>query len=129
MAPAIKGNGKNPLMQNMRKIILMSALIALSGCGTPLWPSTTPGYVPAALVVDGVTIMVTDKTVGDHIASIRSGKDCSTVRKERGQTYCVEDEDAAQTKFQGYCYNTLGTVTCYTEPDPRRAEHTLVEYP
>ena len=129
MAPAIKGSGKNPYMQNMRKIILMSALIALSGCQTIFWPSTTPGYVPAGLIVDGATIIATDKTVGDHIASIRSGKDCSTVRKDLGQTYCVEDEDAAQTKFQGYCYNTLGTVTCYTEPDPRRADHTLVEYP
>jgi len=38
----------------------------------------------------------TEKTIEDHVISLSSGKNCSSVRKEKGLTYCVEDE--AQVK-------------------------------
>ena len=58
------------------------------------------------------------KTLGDHIISYVSGKDCSTVRRNLGRTYCVEDEPNPVPRV--FCYPTIGKVTCYDRPDPRR---------
>jgi len=66
------------------------------------------------LGVEGVSVMATEKTLGDHIVSYSSGKDCSTLRKDRGLTYCKEDEKIPPMNV--FCYNTLGEVTCYREP-------------
>jgi len=72
------------------------------------------GPYPTLAVVDGVTIMATDKTLLDHVVSFTSGKNCSTVRKELGMYYCEEDEPVGQRKV--YCYRTLGGVSCYEKP-------------
>lgn len=77
------------------------------------------GPFPTLAVVDGATIMATDKTVVDHIVSFTSGKNCSTVRKEQGMYYCEEDEPKDTTKI--YCYRTLGGVSCYEKPFHDRA--------
>ncbi|MBO6520254.1 MAG: hypothetical protein JJ900_05105 [Rhodospirillales bacterium] len=66
--------------------------------------------------LEGVSLMGTDKTVGDHIISLGSGKDCSRVRKEQGLTYCVED--MPQIRQNIYCYRDLGGVTCYDRSNP-----------
>jgi hypothetical protein len=62
------------------------------------------------------TVALTDKTPVDHVASLISGKDCSTVRRQRGLTYCVEDETIPPVLV--HCYPTLGEATCYAQPDP-----------
>ena len=72
------------------------------------------GPFPTIAVVNGATIMATDKTVIDHVVSISSGKNCSTVRRELGMYYCEEDEPKGDRKI--YCYRTLGNVTCYEKP-------------
>jgi len=77
------------------------------------------GPFPTVAVVDGATIMATDKTILDHIVSLSSGKNCSTVRKELGMYYCEEDEPVGDRKV--YCYRTLGGVTCYDKPFHGRA--------
>lgn len=64
--------------------------------------------------VEAVSVVNTDKTLGDHIISFSSGKDCSTIRKQRGMTYCKEDEIQAKTSV--FCYRTLAEVTCYERP-------------
>lgn len=71
-----------------------------------------------SIVSAGVT-MATDKTLADHLVSYNSGKDCSTVRSEQGRTYCKEDEPNPAPTVT--CYQTLGDVTCYSEPDPSRS--------
>ena len=72
-------------------------------------------------VFDGISVMSTKKTMEDHIISISSGKNCSILRRERGLTYCREDE-AIPVKTV-YCYRTLGRVTCYDKPDPHKGRH------
>ncbi|MDH5750487.1 MAG: hypothetical protein OEY85_14350 [Rhodospirillales bacterium] len=59
---------------------------------------------------------MTDKTLGDNIYSLYSGKDCSSVRYQQGRTYCEEDEPNPSSRY--YCYRTLGEITCYEDPDP-----------
>lgn len=90
----------------MRLILAIVALGLVGGCS----------LVPGVAEVQGAFVMGTQKTMEDHVISLSSGKNCSSVRKEQGLTYCIEDE--AQIKQNLYCYQTLGTVTCYDRPDP-----------
>ena len=83
-------------------LVLIFALAA-SGC-TYLAPA------------EGVSLMGTEKTLGDHLISLSSGKNCSTVRREQGLTYC--EEDMPQIRQNIYCYRDLGGVTCYDKADP-----------
>lgn len=83
----------------------------LAGCG-PL----VAGGVPVVGQADVLTVVGTDKTMVDHIVSYTSGKDCSSVRREQGLHYCVEDEPNVQPEV--YCYSTIGAVTCYDRPNP-----------
>ena len=86
-------------------------------------------------VAEGVSFITTEKSISDRAVSIYSGKDCSTVRIERGETYCAEDE--VEPKVLVYCYRTLGKVSCYDRPDPyngcQRAvgnnDHNLIKGP
>lgn len=85
--------------------LIMMSCLAVSAC--------------APLVLgpaESVSLMGTDKTLGDHIISLSSGKDCSRVRKEQGLTYCVED--MPQIRQNIYCYRDLGGVTCYDRESP-----------
>lgn len=81
---------------------------------------TACGGVPGYTMVDGAVVVATDKTIADNVISLASGKDCSLVRKERGMTYCVEDEVIPRPEV--YCYRELAGVTCYDKPDTRRGD-------
>lgn len=91
----------------VRKSLLVAATLAtavmLSGC--------------TAGLLEAFSLMGTDKTVGDHVISLASGKDCSTVREQQGQAYCKEDQ-LPPPKPNIYCYRNLGDVTCYDKPLP-----------
>lgn len=90
----------------MRKVFFIAALAFLAGCA----------MIPPIAGVEGVSAVLTKKTVTDHIVSFSSGKNCSTIRVGRGQSYCVEDEVNVQPRV--FCYRTLGSVSCYKNPDP-----------
>ncbi|MBO6948535.1 MAG: hypothetical protein JJ855_11215 [Rhodospirillales bacterium] len=93
---------KSPARRLSAVLVLIFALAA-SGCSM---------LVPA----EGVSLMGTEKTLGDHLISLSSGKNCSTVRREQGLTYC--EEDMPQIRQNIYCYRDLGGVTCYDKADP-----------
>lgn len=86
-------------------------------------PGTTAVMAGASLV----TLVHTDKTLGDHVATWAFDKDCSTLSLANGGDYCSEhlsEEElaAAEAEAQArldrtYCYRTLGTVNCFTQPD------------
>jgi len=69
-------------------------------------------------VVSTALTMGTDKTLTDHLVSLKTGKDCSTVRVERGRTYCKEDEPNPVATV--HCYPSIGDVTCYAQANPAR---------
>ena len=95
----------------MRSFLLVACLGLLAGCGY-------------GVGIEGGAIIATDKTVSDHIISFASGKDCSTVRIEKGLKYCKEDEVFIRQNI--FCYRTLGRVTCYDRPDPHKGGHQKV---
>jgi len=98
----------------MRYVLTLLLLPILAGCEA--W-----GYYGA---VEATSVAVTKKTLGDHVVSLASGKNCSTVRQQNDLSYCVEDE--RQPVHELWCYPTLGDVTCYDRPDPRREPYDRV---
>ena len=90
-------------MRATAPLALFAALLALPACSD-------------LAILDVATVLGTDKTIPDHVISYYSGKDCSTIRTERGQTYCVEDEPNPEPLV--HCYRTLGRASCYTQRDP-----------
>ncbi len=106
----ISGPGTFKREQTMRIIV---AVLAVSAIGLVQACSV----VPPISMVEGAFVVGGDKTIADHVISLNSGKNCSFIRKERGLTYCEEDQVTIQPNV--YCYKTLGEVTCYDRPDPR----------
>jgi len=75
--------------------------------------------------IEAVSVMGSDKTVVDHVVSVGSGKDCSTLRKHQGLTYCVEDMPVIRQNI--YCYRDLGGVTCYDKASPHNTRQQRVD--
>lgn len=90
-------------MHRLMIIPLLGLFMLLQGCGVMMGASAG-------------SVVVTKKTLSDHVISFSRGKNCSSVRLERGQTFCEEDEIHATAPMN--CYKTLGGVTCYDRPDP-----------
>lgn len=90
-------------MRHWLAIAGFGVLLGLQGCG-------------AVLGANAGSVVLTKKSVSDHVISWSRGKDCSSVRLERGQTFCVEDEVHVAAPMN--CYKTIGGVTCYDRPDP-----------
>ena len=96
----------------MRLLGVIASLFLLGACGQ-------------LAGAEGASVIVTDKTFTDHIVSLGSGKDCSTLRTLADLTYCVEDEVAP--KYISYCYRTLGNVTCYDRPNPFNGRQQIID--
>ncbi|MCW8835038.1 MAG: hypothetical protein OQJ99_01570 [Rhodospirillales bacterium] len=110
-----------PLRTNsFRAFVFFLAGFGLTGCESAVFGG---GNVAPIAVWEVASVVTTDKTIGDHIVSYYSGKNCSTARQELGLHYCEEDEP--KNPPDGYCYRTLGKVTCYEQPDPRREAQAL----
>lgn len=105
----------------MRLVIVLFLSAFLSSCAAAV------PLVASIAVIEGGSIVATEKAVEDHIFSAYSGKDCSAVRVEKGETYCKEDEPNPTAGI--HCYRTLGDITCYSQPDPSYQEHRKVGSP
>jgi hypothetical protein len=116
-------------MKRLRSLALLSALAvtaSLPGCGGTLsTASETVGQnTIGAQTLEGAawfaalsvtSVIITDKTLVDHIVSLAYGKDCSTVRYLDGDYYCKRPPKPQPPL---YCYPSLGDIVCYREPNP-----------
>lgn len=98
----------------MRLLVISGVLFLLGACGA----------VPQLAGIEAVGTVTTGKPFSDHLWSLYTGKDCSSIRVYNGQTYCQEDEIVPQPVL--FCYRTLGTVTCYDRPDPHKGRYQKV---
>lgn len=89
----------------MRSMCLMLILV-VSACSPEPW-----GVLAG---VDVVSVAVLGRGVGDIGVSALSGRDCSVVRLERGQTYCAARDVAPVPGV--FCTRSLGTVDCWDDP-------------
>ena len=97
----------------MRVLPLVLALClttpALSGC--ELTPLDQLGIFAAA---NAAAVPVFGRTLPDVVYSGITGKDCSMVRLERGQSYCRPVDPPLEP--QPFCTHSLGTVDCWANP-------------
>ena len=102
----------------MYKFFILLIFISLGGCSSmlPLSPQLLMGGTPGLAQINMLTVVGTDKTLVDHVISISSGKNCSSIQLEKGEYFCEEDEPKVTQNI--YCYKTLASVTCYDRPDP-----------
>lgn len=90
----------------MRIVVL---LMGLTGCAG--WTEPTG----ALLAADAASVVVFGRGIVDIGVSAISGRDCSIVRLDRGQTYCAP-RDSALTRGP-VCTRSLGVVDCWSNPE------------
>lgn len=90
-------------VSRMRILVTIVSLLALAACNE-------------LSIFGTASVVATDKTLADHAVSYLSGKDCYTVRKETGRSYCKEDERNPTPTV--HCYRNLGGVSCYEKQNP-----------
>ncbi len=110
------------ICRRLIRLAACAALIAapLAGC--------TPTPLGGALVgADIVTLNATKKTVGDHLVSAATGRDCSVISFEKTGDYCPDKVVVDRSRV--YCYRTLADVECHHIPDPYRNGNTALASP
>ena len=96
-----------------RGLLFGIMLLALAACGSSSF---------LVLSSSVANFIQTDKLPPDYIAEWASGKECRTLvaMKDRGPLCRKSFEDPRVYEKPVYCYRTLGSITCYDEPDPYR---------
>ncbi len=86
-----------------RLVVVVPLCAGLLGCANA---------APAAalLAAEGATVAVFGRGIIDVAVSAISGRDCSIVRLDKGQTYC---EPSDRPNPEPFCTRSLGTVDCW----------------
>ena len=88
----------------MRPLLILM-LAAQCGCGFE-----PPG---ALLAADVASVVVFGRSIADLGFSAITGRDCSVVRLDRGETYCAPRDIPVR---EAYCTRTLAAVDCWESP-------------
>ena len=89
-----------------RTAALLGVTLTLGGCAA--------GTVVPVVGGLGIDIAVFHRDLFDMLVSGLSGRDCSVVRLDRGETYCRPIEPP--TPPIPYCTRSLGVVDCWIDP-------------
>lgn len=73
-----------------------------------------PAALGATAAVGVGSVAVIGRTPVDAALSLASGRDCSVVRLDRGQSYCRPEEPPPAPP--PYCTRSLGRVDCWRQP-------------
>lgn len=87
------------------RIVVLLLLAGLAGCAQP---------AGALLAAEAATTVVLGRGIVDLGVSAITGRDCSLVRLDRGQTYCAPRTDVLAAV--PFCTRSLGTVDCWADP-------------
>ena len=91
------------------KTLVLACILPLAGCGM------SDNLIAAAAVGTSVgSVAAIQRTPVDALYSWWTGRDCSVVRLDRGETYCRTEEPKPDPP--AYCTRTLGSVNCWQEP-------------
>lgn len=92
----------------------IAGALLVTSCGGP-WPP--PWVEPAGVLAaaDAASIVVLHRGIVDTLISTFSGRDCSVVYLDRGQSYCKAQEPPPLAP--PYCTRSLGVVDCWSNPD------------
>jgi hypothetical protein len=103
----------------MRHVLICSlASLALLTACSPANNTAVAMHLPYSpltglVVLDGISVINTDKTVEDHVISWATGQDCSLVRASMGEHYCVDETPVPKEPRTTYCYRSIAVVSCY----------------
>ena len=94
--------------RGLRATFILVAVTLLVACGTE----------SVAIVGAGVASFIhTDKFPTDYIGELATGKECDTLAAlKTGAPFCHDPVQVFQRPL--YCYRSLGSIECYTTPDP-----------
>ncbi len=93
--------------------LVIATAVMLAGCGSVGAPLLALGGATA-------TTINTNKLPTDHIADYFTGQDCNSVRQSQDGGPLCRPYEMGVIEEPRYCYKSLGSITCYTEPDPYR---------
>jgi predicted NAD/FAD-dependent oxidoreductase len=93
----------------LRPLAWLGLLVAIGG--------GLGGCVAAAAVAgaEAASVTVFGRGIADIGVSAVTGRDCSTVRLDRGQTYCAPREELPVAP--AFCSRSLGNVNCWINPE------------
>lgn len=101
-------------MRPVHRSILLAALLLQSACTVP------PEPFAVAAPIEAASVMIFQRDVLDLIWSGLTGRDCSIVRLDQGQSYCRPIDPPPGPL--PYCTRSIGRVDCWTSaavlPDP-----------
>jgi len=93
----------------MRPDRILVLLLVLAGCG----PTAATTEV-AVGVVTGASIPIFHRTPVDMAVSAGTGRNCSLVNLDKGQSYCQPKEPPPDPP--PFCTRSLGVPNCWAEP-------------
>ncbi|HSV28036.1 MAG TPA: hypothetical protein VLL76_00715 [Candidatus Omnitrophota bacterium] len=99
----------------------LAGTLLLTGCmwadNTGLHEGVSPPNAGVALMnLEVLSVINTKKTIGDHVATWVTGKDCSTIRAQREGVWCVDWPGPPPPPQQVYCYASLAKPSCFSQP-------------
>jgi hypothetical protein len=106
----------------IRRLAPLAGMLLLSGC---VWFNeqgihtgmSAPTLATGLAHLEVISLSNTRKTLGDHVATWVTGKDCSTVRAQLGEgAWCVDWPGPPPPPQQVYCYSSLGKPSCFAQP-------------
>lgn len=106
------------------KLGVIAGALALAGCGEFNATRESPGMhlYQAGLYYAGadlISLANTGKTIDDHIIGMATDQDCSSLRASQGGPWCQPiPAPVAMIARTEYCYRSLASTTCFTEPLP-----------
>jgi hypothetical protein len=109
-------------------ISVVGLLMALSGCADNTMLRTSPEALKvkyAWLNIEVASLVVTKKTLFDHVATWVTGEDCSSPRAERSEPYCVKWPGPPPPPPEVYCYSSLARPTCYSQAYDQGNDHLI----
>ena len=86
---------------------VVGAMLALGSCAAGTVVPVVGGF--------GIDIAVFHRDLFDMLVSGLSGRDCSVVRLDRGESYCRPIEPPLPPI--PYCTRSLGVVDCWADPE------------
>lgn len=89
----------------MRVLLLLPLLVAC----------TVPAPVIGLGAADVAGVAVFGRSIGDIGVSAVTGRDCSIVRLDKGQSYCAPPDPGPPVPV--FCTRSLGSVDCWRNPE------------
>lgn len=118
MFAAQTGKMMHPIRLMLRLVMFRLAaclpgLLLLTSCA-PGWPPPWVDPIGVLAAADVASIVVLHRGIVDTFVSTFSGRDCSIVYLDRGQSYCRTQEPPPVPP--PYCTRSLGVVDCWINP-------------